>query len=203
EQAERTAAYMAKFAEFSVGLSRGMRHGKPNRFHLAHSADKGGALRNQVYVGGHFQLEDDEAFVIDLDDGGAAYFTVPISNVWGTTMGVRDRTGSLNKAQSAPNADGTWTYVISLADPGVHNWVDPGGLSEGILTLRMAEFPGKRPTESLSASGQVVKLADLESVLPEGTRTVTSAERAVQLEARAAAYDRRLPEPRPATPVSP
>lgn len=194
ELAERAAAYLHKFADFSAGLAKGMTMGRPNRFHLAHSADTGGALRNQVYVGGHFQLADDEAFVIDVHDGGAAYFTVPISNVWGTTMGIRDRTGSLNKAQSEPNADGSWTYVISNADPEVHNWVDPCGLTEGILTLRMAEFPGQRPTDDLSASGQVVKLADLASVLPDGTREVGAAERSAQLAARTAAYDRRLPE---------
>ena len=194
EQAQRTAEYMKKFADFSHSLARGMASGRPNRFHLAHSADTGGALRNQVYVGGHFLLEDDEAFVIDVNDGGAEYFTVPISNVWGTTMGIMDRTGSLNKAQSEPNADGTWTYVLSNADPGVHNWVDPCGLTHGILTLRMAEFPGQRPTEHLSASGQVVKLADLERVLPAGTREVSSDERAVQLADRARAYARRLPE---------
>jgi hypothetical protein len=76
----------------------------------------------------------------------------------------------------------------------VHNWVDPCGLTEGILTLRMAEFPGQRPTDGLSASGRVVKFADLESALPPGTREVTPAERATQLAARAAAYARRLPE---------
>jgi len=194
EQAQRTADYMHKFADFSHSLSKGMTRGRPNRFHLAHSADQGGALRNQVYVGGHFLLEDDEAFVIDVNDGGARYFTVPISNVWGTTMGIMDRTGSLNKAQSEPNADGTWTYVISKSDPGVHNWVDPCGLSSGILTLRMAEFPDQRPAEGLAASGQVVKLADLESVLPPGTREVTADERATQLADRAVAYARRLPE---------
>jgi hypothetical protein len=194
EQAERTAGYMRRFAEFSHGLSKGMTSGEPNRFHLAYSADRGGALRNQVYVGGHFRLEDDEAFVIDLDDGGAAYFTVPVSNVWGTTMGIVDRTGSLNKAQSEPNADRTWTYVLSNADPGVHNWIDPGGLTEGILTLRMAEFPDRRPLEGLAASGRVVKLADLDSALPAGTREVTAAQRATQLAERAAGYLRRLPE---------
>lgn len=194
EQAQRTAEYMRKFAEFSHGLSKGMTMGRPNKFHLAYSADKGGALRNQVYVGGHFQLADDEAFVIDVNDGGAKYFTVPISNVWGTTMGIMDRTGSLNKAQSEPNADGTWTYVLSNTDPGVHNWVDPCGLSHGILTLRMAEFPDQRPLDGLSASGKVVKLADLESVLPEGTREISADERAEQLAGRAAAYARRLPE---------
>lgn len=194
EQAQRTAEYMHKFADFSASLSKGMTMGRPNRFHLAHSADTGGALRNQVYVGGHFDLQDDEAFVINVNDGGARYFTVPISNVWGTTMGIMDRTGSLNKAQSKPNADGTWTYVISNTDPEVHNWVDPCGLTSGILTLRMAEFPGQRPTDELSASGQVVKLAELESVLPAGTVQVTPAERATQLAERATAYARRLPE---------
>ena len=194
ELAQRAVEYMGKFADFSAGLSSGMTRGRPNRFHLAHSADQGGALRNQVYVGGHFLLEDDEAFVIDVNDGGASYFTVPISNVWGTTMSIVDRTGSLNKAQSEPNADGTWTYVVSNTDPGVHNWVDPCGLSSGILTLRMAEFPDQRPTDGLSASGQVVKLADLDSALPAGTREITVAERATQLAERAAAYTRRLPE---------
>ncbi len=194
EQAERTAAYMHKFADFSHGLAKGMRMGKPNRFHLAYSADQGGALRNQVYVGGHFHLEDDEAFVIDVNDGGAAYFTVPISNVWGTTMGIVEQTGSLNKAQSEPNADGTFTYVLANADPGVHNWVDPCGLTEGILTLRMAEFPDQRPLDGLAASGQVVKLADLASVLPDGTRELDATQRAAQLADRIAAYRRRLPE---------
>ena len=92
--------------------------------------------------------------MIDVNDGGARYFTVPISNVWGTTMGILDRTGSLNKAQSEPNADGTWTYVLANADPGVHNWVDPCGLPEGILTLRMAEFPDSaRPRASPRRAG--------------------------------------------------
>ena len=181
QQARRTAEYMVKFAEFTQGLSKGMMMGKPNRFHLAYSADKGGALRNQVYVGGHFLLEDDEAFVIDINDGGARYFTVPISNVWGTTMGIMDRTGSLNKAQSEPNPDGSWTFVLANSDPGVHNWVDPCGLPSGIVTLRMAEFPGQRPREDLAASGRVVKLADLESALPAGTREVGAEERATQL----------------------
>ena len=151
-------------------------------------------MGSEMCIRDSFQLADDEAFVINVNDGGARYFTVPISNVWGTTMGIMDRTGSLNKAQSEPNADGTWTYVISNADPLVHNWVDPCGLTEGILTLRMAEFPGQRPTDDLSASGEVVKVADLESVLPAGTRQVTPAERATQLAERAAAYTRRLPE---------
>ena len=132
-----------------------MTRGRPNRFHLAYSADKGGALRNQVYVGGHFQLDDDEAFVdrrerrrrrvlhgADLqrlghDDGDRGPHRQP-------------QQGAV-RAQRRRHVD---LRASSNTDPGVHNWVDPCGLTEGILTLRMAEFPGQRPTEDLAASGR-------------------------------------------------
>ena len=119
EQADATAAMMAHFADFTGKLSHGVYKMAPNHFNLAWSADKVGAMRNQVYVMGRFDLEPDEAFVVDVSDGGAEYFTVPLSNIWGTTLDIVDRTGSLNKAQSVPNEDGTYTYVISPTDPGV------------------------------------------------------------------------------------
>ena len=132
--------------------------------------------------------------MVHVSDGGAAYFVVPIANMWGTTLEIVDRTSSLNKAQSRANPDGTYTYVISREDPGVHNWIDPCDMDEGMLTLRMAEFPGKRPNDDLSARGEVLKIADLRQKLPEGTAWVTSEERATQKRERAAAYKRRLPE---------
>jgi hypothetical protein len=194
EQAELTAEFMLRYADFTTKLSRGS-YGRPaNDFSLAWSADKGGALRNQIYVGGHFELEDDEAFVIHVNDGGAGYFVVPIANAWGTTLDIVDRTSSLNKAQSVPNPDGTYTYVLSPHDPGVHNWLDSCGFSEGMLTLRMAEFPGGRPKDGLSARGEVVKLSDLRATLPEGTTWVDSKARSRQQAERAAGYKRRLPE---------
>ena len=151
-------------------------------------------MRKQVYVGGHFRLAGDEAFVIHVSDGGAAYFVVPIANVWGTTLEIVTRTSSLNKAQAAANPDGTYTFVISRDDPGVQNWLDPCGLDEGMLTLRMAEFPETGPNEDLSARGEIVKRADLRTHLPEGTTWLTPEQRARQQSARAAAYKRRLPE---------
>jgi hypothetical protein len=194
EQARLTADMMAHFAAFTQKLGRGMLATPANQFGLAWSSDKGGALRRQVYVGGNFRLEEDEAMVIDLDDGGAAYFVVPTGNIWGTTFDIVGRTSSLNKAQSVPNRDGTWTFVLARSDPGVHNWIDPCGMADGILTLRMAEFPGGRPRQGLSARSRVVPLSRLKEEVPEETRWVTAEERAAQLAGRAAAYRRRLPE---------
>lgn len=194
EQAELTARFMLHYAEFTTKLSKGMRMRKANDFSLAVSGEKTGMLRNQVYVGGHFALEEDDAFVIRVNDGGAAYFTVPIANVWGTTLEIVDRTSTLNKAQAVPDPDGTYTFVLCKEDPGVHNWLDTCGLSEGMLTLRMSGFPGKRPTSDVSARGEVVKRTDLQATLPEGTAWVDTGARARQAAERAAAYKRRLPE---------
>ena len=193
EQAEATEAMMAYFADFTGKLSHGVYKMAPNHFNLAWSADRVGAMRSQVYVMGRFDLAEDEAFVVDVSDGGAEYFTVPLSNIWGTTLDIVDRTGSLNKAQSAANDDGTYTYVISPVDPGVTNWIDSDGLREGILTLRMAEFGEAGPREDLGARGRVVKLDRLDAEVPHLPR-VNSAQRTAQLADRRTSYLRRLPE---------
>ena len=184
---------MAYFADFTGKLSHGVYKMAPNNFNLAWSADRVGAMRNQVYVMGRFELNPGEAFVVDVGDGGAEYFTVPLSNIWGTTLDIVDRTGSLNKAQSVPNEDGSYTYVISPTDPGVANWIDSDGLNEGILTLRMAEFGEEGPKQDLGARGRVVSLDDLDKEVPT-LRRVSAQERAAELADRRASYLRRLPE---------
>jgi hypothetical protein len=193
EQAEATAAMMDYFANFTGKLSHGAYKMPANQFNLAWSADKVGAMRNQVYVMGRFDLADDEALVVDVSDGGAEYFTVPLSNVWGTTLDIVDRTGSLNKAQSAVNQDGSYTYVISPVDPGVANWIDSDGLREGILTRRMAEFGAAGPREDLGARGRMVKLDRLDAEVPHLSR-VSPQDRKAELAERRTAYLRRLPE---------
>jgi len=193
EQAEATAAMMAHFADFTGKLSHGAYKMPPNHFNLAWSADKVGAMRNQVYVMGRFDLAPDEAFVVDLGDGGAEYFTVPLSNIWGTTLDIVDRTGSLNKAQSVANDDGSYTYVISPTDPGVANWIDSSGLREGILTLRMAEFGEAGPRPDLGARGRVIALDRLDAEVPTLPR-VSPEQRSAELVRRRADYLRRLPE---------
>lgn len=193
EQAERTCRMMAHFADFTGKLSYGMSKSPANHFSLAWTANQHGAMVGQVYVAGRFDLEPGQAFVVDVSDGGAEYFTVPLGNLWGTTLDIYGSTGSLNKAQSKPNEDGTYTYVISPENPGVHNWIDSDGLREGFLTLRMAEFGPDGATEDLAATGRVIDLDDLDRELP-GVARVTAEERAEQLAVRQAGYLRRLPE---------
>lgn len=191
EQVELTAQFMRTYADNTMRWNRQALDKPANSFAFTIDRDTDGALRNQIYILGHFRLGDDEALVLTVRMGGARYFVAPITNVWGTTNDIVHRTGSLNKAQSVANPDGTYTYVVSVHDPGVHNWIDPCGLHEGILTLRWAEFAGGRPGADLGAGGQVVKLTKLRSVVSE-TSFITPAERQAQLAERARGYAWRL-----------
>ncbi|MCE2390176.1 MAG: hypothetical protein J4G09_01690 [Proteobacteria bacterium] len=195
EQLERTAEYMWNWVKDTIRWSAPWNARPENEFNVTIDRDTDGALRDQIYNVGRFRLKSsDEVMLLNIDLGGADYFIAPISNIWGTTNEIVDRTGSLNRAQSVPNPDGTYTYVLSVDDPGVHNWLDPSGLREGVLTLRWAEFPPEGPGESLSANSRVVPRSELRSHLPEGTRYVSAEERRAQLAERARGYAWRLRE---------
>jgi hypothetical protein len=47
--------------------------------------DKAGFLVTQRNALGHFRLGPDDAMVVTVQPGGAAYTTVPVTNVWGVT----------------------------------------------------------------------------------------------------------------------
>jgi hypothetical protein len=194
EQAELTAEFMLHYANSTLRWNKQWLEKPPNTLQFTIDRDTDGALRNQIYILGHFKLSDDDALVLRVNTGGARYFIAPIVNTWGTTNFISDRTGSLNLAQSVPNPDGTYTFVVSVSDPGVHNWLDPSDMHEGILTLRWAEFGGGQPGPDTGATSELVPLSDLRTRLPEGTRFVSPGERKTQQQERAAAYARRLQE---------
>jgi hypothetical protein len=165
-----------------------------NAFDFTIDRDSDGALRNQIYIMGYFDLAADEALVIDVNLGGADYFLAPITNSWGTTNDIVDRTSSLNLTQAVRNGDGTVTFVVAQQDPGVHNWLDPCDMPEGILTLRWAEFASGRPGEGFGAKSRVVKRDALKAALPGDTRWMTSEEREAQRAERAKSYLWRIAE---------
>ena len=192
EQAEHSATFLRRYYTSTARWNDQTLKKAVNGFDFTIDRDTDGAQRSQIYIMGHFKVADDEALVVNLRTGGAEYFIVPITNWWGTTNAVNTRTASMNKAQSVPDADGAYTFVISAQDPGVHNWVDPCDMHEGILTLRWAEFPGGVPGQDLGATSKVVKLADLKSELPAETKFIMPEERKAQQASRTAGYAWRL-----------
>ncbi|MGB0963694.1 MAG: hypothetical protein ACPGVY_13450, partial [Mycobacterium sp.] len=147
-------------------------------------------LANQLQSNGYFQLADDEALVLTIDPGNAGFVTVPAYNVWTITDDYWNEQTSLNNDQAVANPDGTYTMVVSIADPAVANWISTGGLNQGIISMRFQNLDPNSMAEP-GVQSVLAKLEDLEDHLPAGTVFVTPEERAAQLAARRAGFDKR------------
>ncbi|HZV11126.1 MAG TPA: hypothetical protein VFF94_15295, partial [Novosphingobium sp.] len=150
-----------------------------------------GGLVTQQGSLGHFTLAADEAVILTASEGGATYRDVVLHDLWLRSLPNRDAQISQTNAQMRADADGRFTHVIALADPGVYNWLDPCGLHDVLVLYRWQGFPDPAaPGPQLES--RKVKLAELEAHLPAGVARVSAAERAAQIAARQAAYDRRF-----------
>jgi hypothetical protein len=143
-------------------------------------------------VGGRFRIADDEAVVVNTSDGGANYTGFQIADPWTIAPDPIYRLSSLNKSQAAPNLDGGYTYVLSLRDPGLHNWIDTAGLHEGWMLLRWQGVPSSTDPATLARAVRVVKLAALASALPPGVPAIELQGRRAQMAARIADHARRI-----------
>jgi len=141
-------------------------------------------------AGGRFKLADDQALVITTLDGGAAYTGFQVSDPWTISPYPFYATTSRNSSQVTPNPDGSFTYVISLIDPGVANWIDTAGLHEGWFMLRWQNLTTAQDA-GLLQSAQLVRLAELEAALAPGTPRVTLQQRSAEILERAVQYESR------------
>ena len=185
---ETVKAYMHKWAANTTRWNQQALSKPVNEFSFKIDRDTDGALRNQVYLLGHFALpSSDHCIKLDINLDGAKYFIAPITNIWGTTNNIVTKNGSLNNSQAKVNQDGTYTFILSVNDPGVFNWLDPSGLSEGILTLRWSGFPNDIVGENLFAKSKVILISDALNEITYDHR-ISSEQRLNQLQAREESY---------------
>lgn len=156
--------------------------------------DKSGYLVTQRNTLGHFRLlQDDEALLAVLQPGGAGYAAFTATNIWGITPDATRHQNSLNDRQAAIDADGSITLVVAHRDPGVHNWIDPGGLREGILMLRWQLLDAQgRGAGGPAITLRHVRLDALDVALPATVRRIDAAQRQQQLLERRTAYESRF-----------
>lgn len=160
---------------------------------IAKGRAKNFSYTQQATSEARFRLAPDEALVVTIDPCGARYLGVQLADPWGASMDYGVHTSSLNQHQAHRSADGTITYVVSLSDPGVHNWLDPAGLEQGTMLVRWQGLPdGGFDSERSVRASRVVRLDQLASALPTDMRRVTPAERRRQLSQRATDLARRL-----------
>ncbi|MGP8059860.1 MAG: DUF1214 domain-containing protein [Acidimicrobiales bacterium] len=149
--------------------------------------DIGGAAEN-VTVWGSWELDADQALVIEVTPPEARYWSVALGNYWWESIDFANHQSSLNGHQAAVDDDGVFRAVVSLRDPGVANWLDPAGNSRGPMIFRWV-----RADEAPVPATRVVPFDAVAAELPAGTPRVDPRSRRRAVAARRAGIERRYP----------
>lgn len=113
-----------------------------------------------IYFGGWFDLEEDEALIFEGEALRGNYAIVHIMNGWLQSIEGPGGNQKLNKSTLQTNPDGSWRAIIAHKDPGLDNWLNPHGHKKGHFTLRIVH-PVDQGTSRPRA--RKVKLSDLQA----------------------------------------
>jgi hypothetical protein len=146
----------------------------------------GAAAENRPVIG-RFELEDDEALILELAPPEGVYWSISLGNPWLETIHYGRHQSSLNGHQAVVDSDGLARFVIASRDPRIANWLDAAGHSNGAMLLRCV-----RTQSAPVPAARVVKFEDVRSALPAETVMTTPAERAEVIAARRRAVHERF-----------
>lgn len=99
-------------------------------------SNQAGGDPNIAYYHSHWQLEPEQALVIDVTPPSCRHWNFQLNNYWMESLDYRFFTIHLNKHTAQPTADGSVRIVVAHQDPGVPNWVDTVGHSSGTMCFR-------------------------------------------------------------------
>lgn len=160
---------------------------RPNTFNPPFDGTAMGAAAENRPVMGSFQLAPDEALIVEVEPPQGLYWSYSIGNPWWETIDYGRHQSSLNGHQAVVDDDGVLRVVIAHDDPGIANWLDTAGHSEGPIILRCV-----RTETAPVPTTRVVPMSDVAAALPAGTRRVTADERAAVMDARRLAVSKRF-----------
>ncbi len=149
----------------------------PNALGLA----TGGGQSTNLYSGGVYQLNADEALLIECEvPVPPSFMGFHLANLWGESLDFESYQSNLNAAQLERDPDGHYRWVVCHRDPGIANWVDTTGLDHGYLTIRWTypELPDKAQWPTLQV--KKIQFADIAAALPEA-RPIDQAEREARI----------------------
>jgi hypothetical protein len=153
------------------GLNNVLRSGK---------IDSIGGLPQQVYYDGIYEIDDDEALIVEMTlPDEVRYWQALVADDRFCTVDWVNRQSSLNDTEARLDADGLFRFVVSKADPGVPNWLDKADYPWGVIQIRL-----NRPSSAPVPVTTRVKVADVRDHLPADTPVVTAEQRRDHLRAR-------------------
>jgi hypothetical protein len=148
--------------------------------------DIGAAAENRPVIG-RWELQPEEALIVEVEPPEGIYWSFSIGNPWWETIHYGRHQSSLNAHQTAVDSDGVVRVVLCERDPGVANWLDTAGHSNGPIILRCV-----RTKTAPTPSTRVVPFDQVHAELPPDTKTVDTEERASILTRRRKAVRERF-----------
>jgi hypothetical protein len=146
----------------------------------------GAAAENKPVIG-RWELGPDEALILEVEPPQGVYWSYSLGNPWWETIHYGRHQSSLNAHQAVVDSDGLVRVVLCGRDPGVANWLDTAGFSNGAMILRCV-----RTASAPTPSARVVSFDAIASALPADTLRMTADERASVLERRRHAVHERF-----------
>lgn len=131
-----------------------------------------GGSPTSLYAALIWDLQPDEALIIEMDKPDTAYWSFQLFDVWLRSLDFMHYQTDLNLKHAVYDTDNKVRAVLSLRDPGVPNWLDPRGRQQGIFVTR-----NYRAKTTPTPTARKVKLASLRQYLPQDTATLTPAQR--------------------------
>ncbi len=117
---------------------------------------KGGGAKDIYYAHAYWKIAPDEAWVIEVTPPECYYWNFQLDNWWMESLDYRFRQITVNKHSAKLEPDGSVRIICAARDPGVGNWIDTSGHTEGTALLRWAGA-----TEHPLPAARIVKLEDL------------------------------------------
>ena len=111
------------------------------------------------YHHSHWQLNEDEALVIEVRPPACDNWNFQLNNYWMESLDYRYHRVCINKANADLNPDGSVRIVVAHSDPGLPNWLETCSHLEGTMCWRWYRLAdGAGPVEPAC---QVVKFTDI------------------------------------------
>ncbi|MET0371409.1 MAG: DUF1214 domain-containing protein [Sphingobium sp.] len=175
----RLAAQPARYTRIWLGnVARMRKAGLTNAVETGNFAGQGG-FSSQYYAQGLYAIPPGHALLLETELPGCAYWNVQLSDPLWSAGDFVNRQTSVSGGTAHIDGDGRFRAIIALDDPGVPNWLDPAGNSEGAVMLRFTRGDSQ-PVPKITP----VPLDAIRAHLPADTPVVTPEERRAALRHR-------------------
>jgi len=189
---ERLADNVVDMTAFWTGFGhRHLERDEVNAFDHVQAApgatsQQGGSV-DQGYGQTWYRVAHDEALLLEVEIPDCAYWEIQLGDVWFQSLDWWNHQSSLNGDQAMVSDDGMFRAAIAHTDPGVANWLDTTGSTQGCITYRWNQAD-RQPVPTC----RLVPLATLEDHIDDRWPRTTTEQRTATLRSRRRAALRRF-----------